>query len=157
MTSSTSSSEPRAGTEAGADKRFRRWLRVFCAAFFGGGGLLYLLLLLIDPYDAARFPNFGIVGVDDHNPRMANVSRGRGRDARFDAAIFGNSTGQLIDPHRLNASTGLSFTQLTIPGTGPREQLAVLHWVTSRHPRAEALVLVIDDSWCSPNPTPALQ
>ena len=101
MSSSTSSfdSPPGVVADAGADASWRRWIIVFCATFFGLGGLLFTLLLLIDPYDSARFPTFGIVGIDDHNPRMANVSRGR--DPAFDGAVFGNSTGQLIDPHRI--------------------------------------------------------
>ena len=52
--------------DAGADASWRRWVVAFCATFFGFGGLLFALLLLIDPYDSARFPTLGIVGIDDH-------------------------------------------------------------------------------------------
>jgi hypothetical protein len=145
MTSSTSSSEP----DAADARRWRRWIAAFAIVFFGVGGLIYGVLLLIDPYDSDRFPNFGIAGVDDRNPRTADVSRGR--DERFDSAIIGNSTGQLLDPGRLDPATGLRFVQLTIPQTGPREQLAIMRWVVSHHDGAGALVLVADDSWCSPD------
>jgi hypothetical protein len=147
MTSSTFSSETRISPETVSNRRWRRWNMTFFAVLFGVGGLLYILLLLIDPYDSGRFVNFGIVGIDDHTPRTADVSRGR--DPRFDAAVFGNSTGQLVDPRRLDAQTGLSFVQLTIPGTGPREQLVLLHWFVSRHDHVGALAMVTDDSWCS--------
>ena len=152
MISSTSSSDPPAGDLAnrGADASWRRWIIVFCTTFFGLGGLLFTLLLLIDPYDSARFPTLGIVGIDDHNPRMANVSRGR--DPAFDGAVFGNSTGQLIDPHRIGPPTGLSFTQLTVPATGPREQLAMMGWFASHHDKLRALILVADNSWCAQSP-----
>jgi hypothetical protein len=152
MSSSTSNSDPPTGDQAnrGADASWRRWIIVFCTTFFGLGGLLFTLLLLIDPYDSARFPTLGIVGIDDHNPRMANVSRAR--DPAFDGAVFGNSTGQLIDPHRIGPPTGLSFTQLTVPATGPREQLAMMGWFTSRHDEIHALILVADNSWCAQSP-----
>jgi hypothetical protein len=151
MSSSTSSFDPRSGVaaEAGVDASWRRWIVAFCATFFGLGGLLFALLLLIDPYDSARFPTLGIAGIDDHNPRMANVSRGR--DPAFGGAVFGNSTGQLIDPHRIG-STGLSFTQMTVPATGPREQLAMMGWFASHHGRMGALILVADNSWCAQSP-----
>lgn len=149
MSSSTSSfnSPPGVVADEGVDARWRRWIIAFCVTFFGVGGLLFTLLLLIDPYDSARFPTLGIVGIDDHNPRMANVSRGR--DPAFDAAIFGNSTGQLIDPHRIGPPTRLSFTQLTVPATGPREQLAMIGWFASHHGKMGALILVADNSWCA--------
>jgi hypothetical protein len=152
MSSSTSSfdSPPGVVADGGADASWRRWIIVFCATFFGLGGLLFTLLLLIDPYDSARFPTFGIVGIDDHNPRMANVSRGR--DPAFDGAVFGNSTGQLIDPHRIGPRTRLSLTQLTVPATGPREQLAMMGWFASHHDKMGALILVADNSWCAQSP-----
>ena len=34
-----------------------------------------------------------------------------------------------FDPGRLDPATSLRFVQLTIPQTGPREQLAILRWV----------------------------
>ncbi len=141
MNSSTSVSDP------DPPGPWRRWLLCFVGTFFGLGGVLFALLLAIDPHDTGRFPGFGIVGVDDHNPRTAHVSRAR--DPRFDSAVIGNSTGQLIDPRRLSADTGLRFTQLTIPGTGPLEQIAVLEWFLSRHARVGAIVLTTDPSWCA--------
>src|ERR1700749_4463474 len=147
MSSSTSSFDLSPGVGAGGEAFWRRWIIAFCATFFGLGGVLFVLFLLIDPYDSARFPTLGIVGIDDHNPRMANVSRGR--DPNFNATIIGNSTGQLIDPHRIGPPTGLDFTQLTVPATGPREQLAMMGWFTSHHLKMGALILVADNSWCA--------
>jgi hypothetical protein len=146
MSSFTLSSDAPADPEAS----WRRWIIAFCGTFLGLGGLLFILMLLIDPYDSARFPTLGIVGIDDHNPRMATVSRAR--DARFDSAVIGNSTGQLINPHRIGPRIGLSFTQLTVPGTGPREQLAIMSWFASHHQTPGAFVLVADDAWCTSDP-----
>ena len=81
-------------------------------------------MLAVDPYDSGRFGILGITGVVDESPRTANASRAR--DPQFDSAVFGNSTGQLLKPSELSQLTGSSFVQLTVPGTGPREQLAIM-------------------------------
>ena len=38
----------------------------------------------------------------------------------------------------------MRFVQLTVPGTGPREQLAILDFFVRHHPRIGALVIVAD-------------
>src|SRR5262249_11598136 len=95
-------------------------------------------------------PSIGISGVADVSQRTLNVSLGRSE--KFNAAIFGNSHGQLIDPERLSQATGLSFVQLTIPGTYVPEQLAMMHWFIRHHRSIGALVLVADPRWCSEDP-----
>jgi hypothetical protein len=42
--------------------------------------------------------------------------------------------------------------QLTVPGTGPGEQLVLMRWFARHHPRIGALVLAADQSWCTPDP-----
>lgn len=133
---------------------WRRWLGLFAMTFLGVGGVLFGVLLIIDPYDTGRFPGLGIQGVSDNNPRTAHVSRAR--DSAFDSAVIGNSTGQLIDPHRLSGATGFKFTQLTVPATGPREQLAILEWFRSNRTKVSALVLTTDSSWCAQSSALAL-
>jgi hypothetical protein len=126
------------------------WLRTFLILL---GTILagsYVFLVLIDPYDAGRFPSIGISGIIDESPRTAHASRGRNQ--AFDSAVFGNSTGQLIDPRRLSHSTGLHFAQMTVPGTGPREQLTLLRYFSTRHTSLHALVLVADETWCTQDP-----
>ena len=150
MSLSTLDSDQLADSETRERPGWRRWLVVFCATFFGLGALLYISVLAVDPYDTGRFPNLGIVGIDDINPRTANASRGR--DLRFNASIIGDSTGQNIDPYKLSDGTGLRFLQLTIPQTGPREQLAMMRWIMSNHHSYGAFVLVVDTFWCSPDP-----
>jgi hypothetical protein len=150
MNSSISDSEQRAHVHDRARLAWRRWLAIFCGTFFGASALLFALLLLIDPYDTGRFPGVGIVGTGDRSPRTAAASRGR--DPRFKATVIGNSTGQLLDPYRLSRETGLPFTQLSIPATGPREQLTLMRWVVANHPNYGAFVIVTDPSWCSSDP-----
>jgi len=120
---------------------------LFLAVFAGGSALIGLLLLAVDPYDSGRYPSLGLAGIVDDNPRTASVSRGR--DARFNAAIIGNSHGQLLSPARLDQATGLRFVQLTVPGTRPREQVAILDWFARHHAQIGALVIVVDRDWCT--------
>ena len=157
MSSSTSNFDARAllkrhlsvddGTPA-----WRRFVRLSVVCAIGFALSSYLLLIVTDPYDTGRFAVFPSAGVADVSPRTADASRGR--DPHFNAAVIGNSRGQLLDPSRLSALTGQSFVQLTIPGTGPREQLAVLRWFTRHHhPTIAAIVVVTDESWCTSDPT----
>ena len=140
MNSSTSSSE--------ADARgWARWLRAFVATLAFTVMLLLALVIAIDPYDSGRFGYLGIAGVNDMSPNTASVSHAR--DPQFDAAVIGNSTGQLLDPRELSRLTALRFVQLTVPGTGPREQLSILDFFLRHHARVGAVVISVDPVWCT--------
>jgi hypothetical protein len=141
MNSSISSSET--VVEASG---WSRWLAVFLGALACGCALIYALVLVVDPYDSGRAGLLGIQGVADASPRTANASRAR--EPHFDSAVIGNSTGQLLKPSDLSRLTDRRFVQLTIPGTGPREQLAVLDFFRRQHAHPGALVMVTDESWC---------
>src|SRR5262245_26823747 len=136
MISSTSSSEWPAAA-------WRHWLATFLGVLVAVFGGLYAAVVLLDPYDTGRFAVLPSVGVVDGNPRTANASRGR--DPQFDAAIFGNSAGQILDPRELSRLTGLSFVQMTVPGTRIREQLAMARWFQRHHRQIGAWVFVTDD------------
>jgi len=153
MSSSTSSSDaPGAETDALA---WGRWLAAFLGALALGAAAIFALVLAVDPYDSGRFGILGIEGVYDESPRTANASRAR--DAQFDSAVFGNSTGQLLKPSELSRLTGARFVQLTVPGTGPREQLAIMDFFLRHHARPGAIVIVTDASWCQRDPALPLQ
>jgi hypothetical protein len=62
---------------------------------------------------------------------------------------FENSRIQLLSPERLNALTGLFFVQLSVPGTGPKEQLTLTNWFMRHHPEALAVVIGADKTWCT--------
>jgi hypothetical protein len=106
--------------------------------------------VVIDPYDTGRFPTPMRPGVLDGNQRTANASRGR--DPRFDAAVIGDSRGQLLDPEKLSRSTGREFVQLTTPGSGPQEHLTMMRYFLRHHPAVAALVLSADERWCGHDP-----
>ena len=123
----------------GGSDRNRQWRR-FVATFVGvlAGGLLtiFIAVLVIDPYDTGRLPTFMPAGTDDTQQHGNTASRGR--NPKFDAAIFGNSHGQLIDPVRLSRLTGLNFVQMTTPGSGPREQLILMRYFLRQHQTVRA-------------------
>lgn len=147
MNSSTSSSEPAASTA-------RRWTRCAWRLLLTAGLVASLLLataVLLDPYDTGRTPLALGPGVRAQGPRTAAASRGR--DPAYDAAILGNSHVQLLQPEALRTRTGLAFVSLATPGTGPRETLALLDWfVRHRKQPVRALVVGIDQYWCTPDP-----
>lgn len=151
MNSSISSSDI-AGVEPAA---WARWLGVFLGALALGGALIFALVLIVDPYDSGRVGVLGIQGVRDASPRTANASRAR--DPQFDSAVIGNSTGQLVKPDELSRLSGARFVQLTVPGTGPREQLAIMDFFVRYHPRIGALAITADAGWCLRDPALTLQ
>ncbi|HVY57443.1 MAG TPA: hypothetical protein VHA77_06295 [Xanthobacteraceae bacterium] len=133
-----------------ADRAWRRFVASFLAVFVGGLAAIYAFILLVDPYDTGRFPALPLSGVAEPYKATANVSRAR--DPQFNAAVIGNSHGQLLDPARLSHATGLSVVQLTTPGSGPREQLATMRWFLRHHPDAAAIIITIDNRWCGQDP-----
>ena len=107
--------------------------------------------MALDPYDTGRFALLNRPGVPEQGPRTAHASRGR--DARFEGAIFGNSHIQLVSPERLRDATGIAFVSLTVPATGPREQFWLLdYFLAHRSGSPKALVFGIDGDWCTAEP-----
>ena len=139
MSSSISSFEPA--------PQWGRWLTAFFGALALGAALVFAFVIAVDPYDSGRFGFVGIEGISDLNPRTANASRAR--DPQFDSAIIGDSTAQLLKPSELSALTGARFVQLTVPGSGPREQLAILDFFARHHARIGAVVIGVDGAWCT--------
>jgi hypothetical protein len=138
-------------SEQPAPHVWRRFATAFLAVLFGGLGSIYAFLVVVDPYDTGRFPSPLKPGVFDGGQRTANASRGR--DPRFDAAVFGNSRGQMLDPAKLSDATGLSFVQLTTPGSGPKEHMTMMRYFLRHHPGVKAIVLTVDERWCGHDPS----
>lgn len=138
------------GSGAGAADTGRRW-RGFAVTFAVTLAVLLpgltLALYLIDPYGSGRVQLIDPPGVRAQGTRTEHASRAR--DPAFDAAIIGNSRMQALHPERLTELTGARFASLTVPGTRPREQLALLDWFL-RHRRTppSALLIGTDIFWC---------
>lgn len=142
-------------SEAAAPAQAVPWIAFATRFALAAAALLALILATayaIDPYDSGRSTLFAKPGVRPQGPRTANASRGR--DPAFDAAVIGNSRVQLLSPDRLKAETGVAFVQLSVPRSGPREQLVLLDWFMRHRPRpAGAVVLGVDALWCTADPT----
>jgi hypothetical protein len=59
----------------------------------------------------------------------------------------------LLDPAKLSDQTGLSFVQLTTPGSGPQEHMTMMRYFMRHHAGAEAIVLSADERWCGHDPS----
>jgi len=127
-----------------------RFARSFLAVFALGLLLALAAIVALDPLDSGRFPSFTKGGPLDADGRVANVSRGR--DARFNAAIIGNSHLVLLDPKRLSAATGLSFVQLAVPAERKREDAVTIDWFRQHHRKIAALVINADSTICDHDP-----
>lgn len=137
----------------------RQWRR--CLWHYAGSAVALIAvtaiaLLALDPYGTGRFALVPSRGVPDFGQRLAFASLAR--RPGIDTAIIGNSTIQLLDPARLTALTGEKTVSLAVPGTGPREQLAIADWFRRHHRnRPIRLVLGLDASWCTTAHPIALQ
>jgi hypothetical protein len=135
---------------SGGPCNWSRFVLEFLATFLIGLAATAVLMVIADPYNSGRFGIRWKLGIVDESPRTADVSRGR--DPAFNAAVIGDSRGQLLDPSRLSAMTAWKFVQLSVPGSGPREQLTLLRWFLQHHGGPVAVVLTTDDVWCTANP-----
>jgi hypothetical protein len=127
---------------------WRRFVAVALGTFVAALAALGGFVLLADPYDTGRLTPFDAGGMPLAGPRLAFASLGR--DPRYDSAIVGNSTIQLLSPERLARLGAGRFVQLSIPGTGPIEQLYVLEWFRRHHAATSALLIGLDWTWCQP-------
>ena len=131
--------------------RWRDFALTLCISAAVALALNLAAVIILDPYDTGRFLARASSGVTAQGPRTANASRAR--DPRFDAAIFGNSHVQLLEPARLDSATGFSFVSLIVPATGPREQFVLIDWyLRNRVSPPRAMVLGIDGPWCTADP-----
>jgi hypothetical protein len=150
MNSSTSSSDVSVAGHRWPG--FALWLVATLAGVTLG---LLALMMAVDPYDTGRASLFETRGVRPQGPRTAHASRGR--DPAFNAAIFGNSHMQLLEPAALSQATGSRVVSLTVPATGPKEQLTLISWfLRHHHPAsrapADALIIGADTLWCTADP-----
>ena len=137
-------------SDSAGPRNWAAFARLFLRTAIGLLAGYLALAFLIDPYDSGRSTLLSAGAVRAQGPRTAAAMRGR--DPAFDGAVFGNSHIQLVEPARLSATTGIPFVQLSVPATGPGEQLALLTWFLRHHPSPKAVVLAVDDFWCTDDP-----
>lgn len=139
-----------ATADDGCDARpWRRWLRAFLLTAIILGGVLYAGVVLIDPFSTGRFSLAQGVDIASRNARL--IKGGVARDPRFDAAIFGSSTGYALDPQKIGDGSGWTVAQLAIPATLPPSQLLVARaFQGHRNGRANLQIYMLDYLWCRP-------
>ena len=65
------------------------------------------------------------------------------------SAIFGNSTSIPMQPAALNRLTGHRFVSLSMSGSQAPAALTAARFFLRYHPSAAALIVALDDSWCT--------
>lgn len=86
--------------------------------------------------------------------RVANLAErtlmvSRALDLSFNAAIVGNSTSIPMQPEVLDRLTGLKFVSLSMSGSQAPAAITTAIFFLHHHPQAKALVVALDDSWCT--------
>ncbi|MGL4634958.1 MAG: hypothetical protein ACRCWF_03165 [Beijerinckiaceae bacterium] len=127
----------------------RSFLMMFGSTMVGACLVIMAALFIIDPYVTGRMTWINHPVSFDTTASKSSVSRIR--NPQFNAVVLGNSTLQTLDPDRLNAATGQSFSQITVPGTGPMEQVAMMRYLSrERGSGIKTLILGLDLMWCNP-------
>ena len=138
MSSSISSSDPTA-----VWRRFF-WLTVGTAA--GLVGLIYAFVVLVDPWGSLPWSlPLDRVPVTS-NQRFAYPALAR--SAKFDSAVFGDSTSRLLRPAELDPPFGARFANLAMNDATPYEISRLLLVFAAAHPGAKVVMVGIDLSWC---------
>jgi hypothetical protein len=131
-----------------SDGKGAAFLKAFCGIALGVMALTLVFLVVLDPYGTGRLTPIASRGVPETGPRMVNANRLA--DPAFDSVIIGNSTIQLLSPVRLTAATDARFVQLSIPGTGPQEQTALVQRLfATRGASVSTVVLGLEQLWCN--------
>lgn len=126
---------------------WRRWLAAFLLTAGILSVVLYAGVVLIDPFSTGRFSLMQGIDIASRNPRL--IKGGIARDPRFDAAIFGSSTGYPLDPQKIGGDSGWDVAQLAIPATLPPSQLLVARAFQRHHNgRANLQIYMLDQLWC---------
>lgn len=113
--------------------------------------VLAIGIYCIDPFNSGRSTLLSSDQIRQQGPRTAHAFRGR--QPQFDGVIIGNSHVQLLSPERLTKGSSINFVSLTVPGTGPKEQLVMLDWFLRHRIRApKTIVIGADGYWCSADP-----
>ena len=134
------------------DRTWYKWVRTFVLVCAGTFAALVGFIILIDPYDSGRSPLSLVRGTTEKDARFSNASHGR--NPRFNAAIFGNSHGQPLDPDRLSQLLGMQFVQMSGSGSSPSEQLLLAKWFSRHRERSsiKSVIFVVDTLWCTHDP-----
>lgn len=153
MNSSISSSDAAA---------WRRFFLGLLGAAAGLAALVYAFIVVVDPWN--------MLPLSPPLPRVPISTNARfsfpalARSQRFDAAVFGTSTSRLLRPAVLDGPLGARVVNLAMNDATAYEQTRLLEVFAAAHPRARAVLIGLDVTWCetgaayrrfTPRPFPA--
>ena len=127
--------------------RFARWLAGTALLVLA---VVYAFVVVVDPW--------GMLPLSPRLPRVPISTNARfsmpalARSPAFDSAVLGTSTTRLLRPDRLDALFGARFVNLSMNAATAWEQSRLLDVFLRAHPAPRALIIDIDESWCTPSP-----
>ncbi len=122
------------------------YVRTLVATAVGLVGALTLFVLLMDPYRNVPFSPPIERPLMDDNQRF--LFPGVVRSGRFDSAVFGTSTGRLLQPSHLDGRLGGRFANLSMNSAMAWEQVQLADLFLRTVPAPRTVVFTLDSVWC---------
>lgn len=123
------------------------FLRWFLGTFLVLLALVAGFVVLMNPYgNLPASGGWSHVIMDQHQryhyPSIA-------RSGLYDSAVFGTSTGRLLEPERLNGHFGGRFANFAMNAAAAWEQVQLAKVFLGSVPSPRAVLLAVDGAWCN--------
>ncbi|WP_448190752.1 hypothetical protein [Azospirillum sp. sgz301742] len=125
------------------------YVKTLATTALGLVGALMLFVLLMDPYRDVPFSLPIERPLMDDNQRF--LYPGVVRSGRFDSAVFGTSTGRLLQPAHLDRLLGGRFANLAMNSAMAWEQYKLADLFLRTVPAPRTVVFTLDGVWCAAN------
>ncbi len=122
------------------------WVKTFVVTVLGLIAALTGFVLLMDPYDVVPFSLPIKRPLMDDNQRF--LYPGVVRSGRFDSAVFGASTGRLLQPAHLDQRLGGRFANLAMNSAMAWEQYKLADLFLRTVPAPRTMIFTLDHTWC---------
>ena len=125
------------------------WRTFFFGVAGTAGGLIAVLfgfVAIVDPLNILPLSPRLDRGLATSNQRFSYAALAR--SPRFDSAIFGRSTAQLLRPEVLDATLHGRFVNLSILAATAYEQTRIMRVFVETHPETRWIVVGLDGEWC---------
>ncbi|WP_431861042.1 hypothetical protein [Azospirillum sp.] len=123
------------------------YVKTLAATALGLVGLLLAFVLVMDPYRNVPFSPPMARPLMDDNQRF--LFPGVVRSGRFDSAVFGTSTGRLLQPTHLDRLMGGRFANLSMNSAMAWEQYKIADLFLRTVPAPRTMIFTLDYVWCA--------
>lgn len=123
------------------------YVKTLIATALGAVGVLMAFVLAMDPYRNVPFSPPMERPLMDDNQRF--LFPGVVRSGRFDSAVFGTSTGRLLQPAHFDRLIGGRFANLSMNSAMAWEQYKIADLFLRTVPAPRTLVFTLDRVWCA--------